>query len=71
MRSRPRLVAVLDEPAVDRVVGHANLAVRAALGAGGLTMIAGGWITDLIGVGLAIALVLIQKGVYKSRGTSI
>ncbi|SEI84505.1 hypothetical protein SAMN05444007_102459 [Cribrihabitans marinus] len=34
-------------------------------------MIAGGWITDLIGVGLAIALVLIQKGVYKSRGTSI
>ncbi|MBS8227583.1 TRAP transporter permease [Vannielia litorea] len=42
--------------------GHANPAVRAALGAGGLTMIAGGWITDAIGVGIAVVLVVIQRG---------
>jgi len=42
--------------------GHANGLVRAALAAGGLTMIAGGWITDAIGLSIAIILVLIQKG---------
>ena len=37
-------------------------AAYSALGAGGLTMIAGGWITDAIGVGIAIDLVMILKG---------
>jgi TRAP-type uncharacterized transport system fused permease subunit len=43
-------------------MGHANGMVRIALAAGGLTMIAGGWVTDAIGVGIAVILILIQKG---------
>ncbi|MAS45188.1 MAG: C4-dicarboxylate ABC transporter permease [Rhodobacteraceae bacterium] len=50
--------------------GHANLAMRAALGAGGLTMIAGGWITDAIGVGIAIALILIQRARMTASGAA-
>ena len=42
--------------------GHANPAVRIALAAGGLTMIAGGWITDGIGLAIAIALIAVQRG---------
>ena len=50
--------------------GHANLAMRAELGAGGLTMIAGGWITDAIGVGIAIALILIQRARMTASGAA-
>ncbi len=42
-------------------LGHANAAVRLCLAAGGMTMIAGGWFTDAIGLGLALAMVVVQK----------
>jgi len=46
--------------------GPANGVVRAALAVGGLTMIAGGWVTDGIGLAIAAALVLIQRGGIKA-----
>ena len=42
-------------------LGHANGAVRVALTVAGLAMIAGGWLTDAIGFGIAVVLVLLQK----------
>ncbi len=41
--------------------GHAGAAVRIALLAGGLTMIAGGWTTDAIGLSIAIAMLFVQR----------
>jgi TRAP transporter 4TM/12TM fusion protein len=41
--------------------GHAGALVRAALIAAGLTMIAGGWITDAIGLGIASGLFVVRK----------
>ncbi|MFG6584677.1 TRAP transporter permease [Sulfitobacter sp. 1A12779] len=42
--------------------GLAGNAVRAVLIVAGLTMIAGGWLTDAIGLGLALVLAVMQKG---------
>jgi len=42
-------------------VGHAGAAVRFALLAAGLSMIAGGWFTDAIGLGIGILLYALQK----------
>ena len=41
--------------------GRAGAAVRVALAVGGLSMIAGGWFTDVIGLGIAILLYFLQK----------
>lgn len=46
--------------------GPANGWVRGALAIGGLTMIAGGWVTDAVGLGIALALVLVQKRIATS-----
>ncbi|WP_055685631.1 hypothetical protein [Loktanella sp. 5RATIMAR09] len=48
------------------LAGHARVAVRVLVLAAGLFMIAGGWMTDAIGVGLAVLLVGYQK-----RGASV
>jgi len=48
-------------------LGHAGMAVRAGLLVGGLTMIAGGWTTDAIGLGIAIALAVVQKKFVEPR----
>ena len=42
-------------------VGRAGAAVRLALAVGGLSMIAGGWFTDAIGLGIAVLLYVLQK----------
>jgi TRAP transporter 4TM/12TM fusion protein len=47
-------------------MGHANAAVRAGLAVAGLTMIAGGWLTDGIGLAIALALVLFQKKLLRA-----
>lgn len=44
------------------IFGLAGNAVRAVLIVAGLTMIAGGWLTDAIGLGLALVLAVMQKG---------
>ena len=48
-------------------LGHAGRAVRAGLLVGGLTMIAGGWVTDAIGLGIAIILAVTQKKIVEAR----
>ncbi|MBR9891984.1 TRAP transporter permease [bacterium] len=42
-------------------LGHAGALIRIALAAAGLTMIAGGWLTDAIGLGVAVLAVLFQR----------
>lgn len=42
-------------------LGHAGAVVRIGLAAAGLTMIAGGWMTDAIGLCLTAAMVALQK----------
>jgi TRAP transporter 4TM/12TM fusion protein len=47
--------------------GHAGMVVRVGLLVGGLTMIAGGWVTDTIGLGIAIVLAVTQKKIVQAR----
>ena len=47
-------------------VGHAGPLARAALLCAGLTMIAGGWTTDAIGLGIAVAVFLFQRSLGNS-----
>ena len=42
-------------------MGRASAVIRLCLLAGGLTMIAGGWFTDAIGLGIAVLVFAIQK----------
>lgn len=42
-------------------LGHASAVVRIGLAAAGLTMIAGGWMTDAIGLCLTVAMIALQK----------
>ncbi len=42
-------------------MGHAGALVRVALLVAGLTMIAGGWTTDAIGLAIVAAIILVQK----------
>lgn len=42
-------------------VGRAGAAVRLALAVGGFRMIAGGWFTDAIGLGIAVLFYVLQK----------
>ncbi|SNT02441.1 TRAP transporter permease [Tropicimonas sediminicola] len=48
-------------------MGPANWFVRGSLAVGGLTMIAGGWLTDAIGLGIAAVLVVMQRRVLSAR----
>jgi UPF0716 family protein affecting phage T7 exclusion len=43
------------------------MVVRVGLLVGGLTMIAGGWVTDTIGLGIAIVLAVTQKKIVQAR----
>ncbi|ERP92528.1 hypothetical protein Q669_31915 [Labrenzia sp. C1B10] len=47
--------------------GHPGMVVRVGLLVGGLTMIAGGWVTDTIGLGIAIVLAVTQKKIVQAR----
>ena len=47
-------------------LGHAGTVLRLLLLAGGLTMIAGGWITDAIGLGIAALAAVLQKGLVSA-----
>ncbi len=42
-------------------LGHASAIIRLGLAVAGLTMIAGGWLTDGIGLAIAVVLVVLQK----------
>lgn len=42
-------------------LGHANMVLRGLLALGGLSMIAGGWLSDGIGIGVAALCFFIQK----------
>lgn len=48
-------------------VGHAGTAIRIALLVAGLSMIAGGWLTDAFGLGLAVLLMAIQKRIVTAN----
>ncbi|WP_263624552.1 TRAP transporter permease [Salipiger bermudensis] len=48
-------------------LGHAGALIRIALAAAGLTMIAGGWLTDAIGLGVAVLAVLFQRHLVNAR----
>ncbi|WP_295808466.1 TRAP transporter large permease subunit, partial [uncultured Nitratireductor sp.] len=50
-------------------LGRAGPAVRIGLAAAGLTMIAGGWLTDAIGLGLTVLLYVIQKKTVGAANT--
>ncbi|MEQ8395754.1 TRAP transporter permease [Thalassobaculum sp.] len=51
--------------------GKASAAVRVGLLLGGLSMIEGGWLTDLIGVTLAICTYLVQKFAVKHQSARL
>lgn len=48
-------------------LGHAGMIMRAALLTAGLSMIAGGWLTDAVGLGLAAMLVVLQKRILTAK----
>jgi TRAP-type uncharacterized transport system fused permease subunit len=48
-------------------LGLASAPVRVGLAIAGLSMIAGGWLTDLAGLGVAAVLVIVQKRLVSAR----
>ena len=48
-------------------LGHASTTIRFGLAAAGLAMIAGGWVTDALGFGIAAMLVLVQRKLVSAR----
>ena len=46
--------------------GHANLIIRAALATAGMTMIAGGWMTDAIGLGIGLSAFALQRNLVSA-----
>ena len=48
-------------------IGHAGAVVRVALLAAGLSMIAGGWLTDAFGLGLVVLIAVLQKRILTAK----